>query len=412
MFNATEDIEMTDLGPLSYQQIGPKEKNDASGTGSSNAKDSKVSIHYKIAEEFLKICGHECLIKRIENKENPLPVSILMKFIDISVELSQYIRSYESKKSELQEFPEAVLKVLEEYVNSDMIIQSIKEFKFEYFSSIQAAIVKFKLGKDFDERKVFLSLEIAQKCLNSGYLSIRVQGCKEIENKCSSAMRSNALPFKGEVLAKWVSENEVISSIFGANHHSELIGRSEYIIKLLSSKIGLKEEEVKLIWNLTNRDKQTKKEIYTILQKVGDILDKESTDYVLGRAREFELLTNDDLSFIYSYKRQTDFQVETTWKIVNQSGDYPQEVVQSAFDKLVDMIKYSNLETKLDNLKKSHEKLLAHDSSLIFLKILKATLKNVNLATARVQNLGEEFIKAKDDLIVSFYIVSRVSLIF
>ena len=80
--------------------------------------------------------------------------------------------------------------------------------------------------------------------------------------------------------------------------------------------------------------------------------------------------------------------------------------MQTAFDKIVDMMKYATMEKKLDNLRKSHKKLLAHESSLIFIKILKATLKHVNLATARVQNKGEEFIQAKDDLIESFYEVS------
>lgn len=91
---------------------------------------------------------------------------------------------------------------------------------------------------------------------------------------------------------------------------------------------------------------------------------------------------------------------------MNKSGDYPQEVVTTAFDKIVDMMKYATIDQKLDNLKKSHEKLLAHESSLIFIKILNATLKNVNLSTAKIQNRCEEFIKAKDDLIESFYEVS------
>lgn len=305
-----EDIEMTNLGPLYDRPIGP-DLPGPTGPYSKLVKDDKVSIHFRISEEFIRLGGHKYLIDRIQDHENPLPVTILMKFIDFSVCLSQYIRSYEKKDSELHNFGENMVGIIEDFVKNDLINASIKEFQFTYFSNIQTAINKFKLGKSFDERKIFLLIEIALRCLNCAYLSVRVQGCKEIENRCSTAHRTNASTIKLEDMAEWMSNNHVISSIFGTNHHSELIGRSEYILKVLSrSKIGLKEEEIKLIWNLTNRDKQTKKEIYKILQKVGDLLGKEFIEFIFQKIKEFDYLSSTDLSFLYSFKKNTDFQLE------------------------------------------------------------------------------------------------------
>jgi hypothetical protein len=51
----------------------------------------------------------------------------------------------------------------------------------------------------------------------------------------------------------------------------------------------------------------------------------------------------------------------------------------------------------------SINKLKAHDTSLIFIKVLKATFNHTNLSTARVQNMTEDFENAKDELLTSFY---------
>ena len=116
------------------------------------------------------------------------------------------------------------------------------------------------------------------------------------------------------------------------------------------------------------------------------MLDENFIKYIFDRVKELEHLSSTDLAFIYSFKKNTDFQVECTWKILNDCSSYPEDVVKTAFEKLVETMKVTSMERKLDILHQSNEKLKNHESSLIFIKILKATIKQINLATARTQN--------------------------
>lgn len=243
----------------------------------------------------------------------------------------------------------------------------------------------------------------------SDYLSIRVHGCKQIESISSKVFRFRDNEIKKDDLGEWLSKHEVISSIYGVNHHSELISRTEYILKVLSrSNVGLKEEEMKLIWNLTKRDKQTKKEIYTILQKVGESLGKEFIEFIMERIKEFDHLSSRDLEFMYSFKNKTELQNECTWKILNDAENYTQQVVSTAFEKIVDNAKFSTMEKKLGTIRDCIQKLQEHKSSLIFIKILKAIVNCTNLSTARVQNLTESFETAQTECLDAFYTVSNL----
>lgn len=129
-----------------------------------------------------------------------------------------------------------------------------------------------------------------------------------------------------------------------------------------------------MIWNLTKRDKQTKSEIYAILQQVGECLGKEFSDFIMERIMEYDHLSNKDLEFMYSFKNKSEFQNELTWKILNNSDAYSDHVVSTAFEKVVDNVKFATMDRKLSIINKCVEKLKEHQASLVFIKILKAVI--------------------------------------
>lgn len=141
---------------------------------------------------------------------------------------------------------------------------------------------------------------------------------------------------------------------------------------LSRAQVGLKHEEILMIWNLTKRDKQTKKEIYDILKKVGESLGKEFIEFIMDRIKEYDHLSSTDLEFMYSFKNKVDLQNETTWKILNDASNYSEKIVKTAFEKIVDNAKFSPMEKKLSTINHCIEKIKNHQSSLIFIKILKA----------------------------------------
>lgn len=230
---------------------------------------------------------------------------------------------------------------------------------------------------DLIKKKIstFIILDAAYQCLITDSLSIRVHGIKEIESISSKIFKGRITEIKKDDMGEWLSNHEIISCAFGPNHHSELINRSEFILKTLCrSQVGIKPEEITMIWNLTKRDKQTKSEIYTILQQVGESLGKEFSDFIMERIMEYDHLSNKDLEFMYSFKNKSEFQNELTWKILNNSDSYSDHVISTAFEKVIDNVKFSTMDKKLGIINKCVEKLREHQASLVFIKILKAVI--------------------------------------
>ena len=161
-----------------------------------------------------------------------------------------------------------------------------------------------------------------------------------------------------------------------------------------------------MIWNLTKRDNQTKSEIYTVLQQVGESLGKEFSDLIMERIIEYDLLSNKDLEFMYSFKNKSNFQTELTWKILNNSEDYSEHVVSTAYERIIDNVRFATMEKKLWIVRNWIEKLKDHKASLIFIKILKAVISWTNISTAKLQNLTDQFEQARQEWEEYFFSVS------
>lgn len=404
-YQSSEIIELSQLNQTYNYPIGPEPPSNMSVPYSqrTHSKDHE-SIVILLKEYFLEIGCHNLMVERIADVEHSIKVPTLMELIVYVESINDFFKSQEDKKV-FEDFSQRFVTALEIYMFQGGFEKSIKEMQYGFFGTI-FNVLRDLHGSTAEDKllRVNILLEAAKKCLTSDFLSIRVHGIKEIEKRCTGVFRAVWMGIKNDDLGEWLSKNNIINEIYGANHHSELISRSEYILKVLSkSKTGLKENEYVLIWNLTKRDKQTKKEIYSIIQKVGDTLDKGFIEYIMERIKELPHLSNTDLEFLYSFKNKTDFQVECTWKILNDSANYTEQIVNTAFDKLVDILKYATITKKLATMHQSISKLKEHDSSLIFIKILKATFNHTNLSTARVQNMSDDFENAKDDLLMSFY---------
>ena len=337
---------------------------------------------------------------------NPIPTKIVFAILPFGSVIGDYFKFIEPKSDRKDNYILELFNALEEFVLKDLFIKDIKEFQGDYFNIFSKTFINFRYvdPNTVLRKKIFLRLEIAVRCLNSSFLNVRVKGIKEIENQCTSVCRTTINKGRIDELSEWISNNKILLSIFGIDHHSELIDRSEYILKVISrSVIGINKEECETIWNLTMRDKQTKKEIYQKLGKIGDLLDKNFVEFIFERIKELDYLSSTDLAFIYSFKKNTEFQVECTWKILNDSGSYPEDVVKTAFEKLVETIKVTTMVKKLAIMYQCNEMIKSHTNSLIFIKILYNTVKSLNLSTAKIQNIADDFETAKGEILKSFF---------
>lgn len=406
-FNSNEEIELGLMNvPLYDRPAGPS---GPPGSGSSTFANKGTTSIRKILIDFIIhnkydeisfIRAKECL-----NKNPDYSIACLV----IPLTVLEYVKNF-GKLQEHYDYSEKMLSLLEMYIIEGRCF-TIKGVDSSYtlkIFQVVADMLKSPKPMEMKKRITYTLLQAHLDSLNMESLNKRVTGVKEIESIATKIFRGVNSPLKIDELGEWLSENKVIHSIYGSQHHSELITRSRYIIKTLCrSKVGIKEEEYKMIWNLTKRDKQTKKEIFTVLQDVGDSLSKEFASYIMERITEQEQLGKKDLEFIYSFKNKSDEQLEITWKILDNSEHYPESVISTAFEKLVDITKFVTISRKLATINKCIENIRQSKSSLLFIKVLKATINHTNLSTAKVQNMSEDFEKAKDLVIEAFFEVSN-----
>lgn len=141
-----------------------------------------------------------------------------------------------------------------------------------------------------------------------------------------------------------------------------------------------------LIWNLTKRDNQTKNEIYSILQSVGESLGKEFIEFILEKILSLTTLTATDLSFMFSFKNKTQVQTECIWKILNNIENYTEDVVQTAYEKIIDSAKFAALALKGETIDKCVVNIRLHNSSLIFIKIIRAIFECTTLNSFKMSS--------------------------
>ena len=82
-------------------------------------------------------------------------------------------------------------------------------------------------------------------------------------------------------------------------------------------------------------------------------------------------------------------------KILNNSEDYSEHVVSTAYEKIIDNVKFATMEKKLGIIRNWIDKLKDHKASLMFIKILKALINWPNISTAKLQNLTDQFEQAR-----------------
>jgi len=139
---------------------------------------------------------------------------------------------------------------------------------------------KKELMNTYDE----ITLTFSMKTIKTTIFDRRLQGIKTL-NEFIEKNQNNK-----EILKKiigLIKDNEIISEIFGSNYHSQIISRSNEIVKLLLLENELKEEDIKLIWSCTKRgDLEAKLTILKLLSELAPNLNENDIEMLLNNIRE------------------------------------------------------------------------------------------------------------------------------
>ena len=128
-----------------------------------------------------------------------------------------------------------------------------------------------------------ITLTLAIRTLKTSIFDRRLQGIKALnefieknENKKENLKK----------IIELIKNNNIISEIFGANYHSQIIIKSNEIVKLLLIENELSEEDIKFIWSCTKRgDLEASLTIFKLLSELAPYLKENYIEMLLNNIR-------------------------------------------------------------------------------------------------------------------------------
>ena len=150
-----------------------------------------------------------------------------------------------------------------------------------------------------------LTLTLSLKMLKTSIFDKRLQGIKSLntyitENKKDEKCMKNIIQL--------LKKNEILKEIFGPNYHSQIISKTNIILSLLLKHKEVNEEEIKLIWDCTQRgDLEAKTTIMKLLSDVAKDLNAEFIEILLQNiinGLDKDKITEKEIDFIYNLSIQ------------------------------------------------------------------------------------------------------------
>ena len=131
----------------------------------------------------------------------------------------------------------------------------------------------------YDEVTISFSI----KTIKTNIFDRRLQGIKAL-NEYIERNQKNKKDM--DIIIDLLKKNDIITEIFGANYHSQIIGRSKEIVKLLLIENQLSEDDIKLIWSCTKKgDLEAKLTILQLLSELAPNLKENYIEMLLDNIR-------------------------------------------------------------------------------------------------------------------------------
>ena len=219
-----------------------------------------------------------------------------------------------------------------------------------------------------------ITLTLSMKTIKTSIFDRRLQGIKALNEFIDKNQSKKDISKK---IVELIKKNEIISEIFGANYHSQIISKSNEIIKLLLLENELNEDEMKLIWSCTKRGDLEAK--LTILNLLSELAPHLKENYI-------EMLLNSIKSNVD--EKQNKQEIELVFKLSTQYNN--EKNIENCCDYLCQCL----LMSKNTNIK----------NDPVMEKLLEIIEKD-NKYLKKVFDICENFIKRNEKTISSFSIL-------
>ena len=254
-----------------------------------------------------------------------------------------------------------------------------------------------------------ITINLSIKMIKTSIFDKRIQGIKglsdyiEENNKKENSMK---------ILVDLIQKKEIIKEIFGANYHSQIISKSNKILALLLKYNALNEEDIKLIWDCTQRgDLEAKSTIMKLLSDVAENLNENFINILLQsiiNTIDKNKINEKEIDFIYNLSIHGDNEnnkikcCEYLYQCILKLGLSDNNIqTNPIMEKLVTFCgKDDKYLSKV--LSMCQNDLKSNNCSLIILQILSSILDRYSICNTEIifiKNYLKEFVK-DDNLLI------------
>ena len=182
--------------------------------------------------------------------------------------------------------------------------KNLPEIFFKFLKSINEILIQENsvadnqsIVKTIEE----ISINLSIKMLKTSIFDKRMQGIKSLTEFIND---NESKEETIQALINILQKNEIIKEIFGANYHSQIISKSDKILSLLLKHNQVKEEDIKLIWECTQRgDLEVKNIIMKLLSDLAQNLNENFINILLQNVIDKideDKMNEKDIDFIYN----------------------------------------------------------------------------------------------------------------
>ena len=197
------------------------------------------------------------------------------------------------KEKEMRNLPKDLIEMVSNLLNK------INEGNEDEDEDIEASNKEVSLDL-YDE----ITLTLAMRTIKTSIFDRRLQGIKALNEFIEKNEKKEEILKK---LIELIKNNNIISEIFGANYHSQIISRANEIIKLLLKENELSQEDIKLIWSCTKKgDLEASLTIFKLLSQLAPYLKENHIEMLLN-----SITTNldkkssqDEIELVYNLSMQ------------------------------------------------------------------------------------------------------------
>ena len=268
---------ITDL--LSYERDGNSEdemfyyekdgkKNYIIGRNSDEFKYYYALLLKKMEEEGM----YDEIISFLKDKPNMVELYNIFYILEKSDKFLHADFFKENKEL----FKNAFLDTIEGLTSKEM---KILQKEFIDYSLGFLSRVDYLLSGEKNPKKNDVRFELSIKLIKSSIFDKKIQGLKMLSEFIKTKLETEE---KNNII-NVIKKNNLIKELFGSNYHTQIIKQSNDIVEFMLKNNELTEDDIKLIWSLTEQsDLEAKMTIIKLLSDLKNYLNQKLSNVILN----------------------------------------------------------------------------------------------------------------------------------